>query len=92
MPREVDLLIPLPEQLSITVDQLALVGRHIKSMPGLLLAILRPDLSVTLTESVGKKAKVLQSMVKQLKVKVCVEPVRAEKVLRTADRGAIPHL
>ncbi len=51
-------------------------------VPGLLLAILRPDLVVTLTESVGKKAKVLQSIVKQLKLKVRVEPVRAEKVLQ----------
>src|SRR5262245_44375898 len=39
-------------------------------IPGLLLAILRPDLTVTLTESVGKKAKVLQTMVRDLKVKV----------------------
>jgi len=50
-------------------------------MPGLGLAILRPDLSVALTESIGKKAKVLAEIVKQLGVKVRVEGVRAESLL-----------
>lgn len=51
-------------------------------VPGLLLAILRPDLSVTLTESIGKKARALADMVKRLKVRARVEPVRAEKILK----------
>ncbi len=51
-------------------------------VPGLVLALLRPDLSITLTESVGKKAKVLATIVKNLKVKVRVEDVRAEQVLK----------
>jgi 16S rRNA (guanine527-N7)-methyltransferase len=65
-------------------------------VPGLLLALLRPDLSVTLTESVGKKAKVLVDIVKQLRVKVRVEAVRAEHVLKderfdvTIARGVGP--
>jgi 16S rRNA (guanine527-N7)-methyltransferase len=65
-------------------------------VPGLLLALLRPDLSVTLTESVGKKAKVLADIVKQLGVKVRVEGVRAEQVLKderfdaTIARGVGP--
>ncbi len=51
-------------------------------VPGLVLALLRPDLSITLTESVGKKAKVLATFVKNLKVKVSVEDVRAEQVFK----------
>src|SRR3954453_8484792 len=34
-------------------------------VPGLLLALLRPDLTVTLTESIGKKAKVLADIVQK---------------------------
>jgi 16S rRNA (guanine527-N7)-methyltransferase len=65
-------------------------------VPGLVLAILRPDLDVTLTESVGKKAKVLSEIVKKLKVRVRVESLRAEKVLAkhrydvTVARGVGP--
>jgi 16S rRNA (guanine527-N7)-methyltransferase len=65
-------------------------------VPGLLLALLRPDLTVTLTESIGKKAKVLTDMVRQLGVKVRVEAVRAEQVLKqerfdvTIARGVGP--
>lgn len=51
-------------------------------VPGLVLALLRPDLTVTLTESIGKKAKALADIVKQLGVKVRVEAVRAEAVLK----------
>jgi 16S rRNA (guanine527-N7)-methyltransferase len=51
-------------------------------VPGLLLALLRPDLHVTLTESVGKKAKVLDDIVERLGVKVRVAAVRAEAVLQ----------
>jgi 16S rRNA (guanine527-N7)-methyltransferase len=50
-------------------------------VPGLLLAILRPDLQVTLTESIGKKAKALAEITRRLKVKVRVEATRAEKLL-----------
>jgi 16S rRNA (guanine527-N7)-methyltransferase len=65
-------------------------------VPGLLLALLRPDLSVTLTESIGKKAKVLADIVQKLGVKVRVEGVRAENVLKderfdvTIARGVGP--
>jgi len=65
-------------------------------VPGLLLALLRPDLSMTLTESVGKKAKVLADIVKQLRVKIRVEGARAEQVLKderfdvTIARGVGP--
>jgi 16S rRNA (guanine527-N7)-methyltransferase len=50
-------------------------------VPGIPLAILRPDLTITLTESIGKKAKVLADMVKQLKLPIRVEPRRAEKIM-----------
>lgn len=65
-------------------------------VPGLTVAIVRPDLAVTLTESVGKKAKVLTDIVRKLGVKVRVEGVRAEKILRnerfdaTIARGVGP--
>jgi 16S rRNA (guanine527-N7)-methyltransferase len=65
-------------------------------VPGLLLALLRPDLAVTLTESIGKKAKVLADMVQKLGAKVRVEGVRAEQILKqerfdaTIARGVGP--
>jgi 16S rRNA (guanine527-N7)-methyltransferase len=67
-------------------------------VPGLPLTILRPDLAVTLTESVGKKAKVLVDIVRQLGVKVRVEGVRSERVFQderfdaTIARGVGPLL
>ena len=51
-------------------------------VPGVVLAILRPDLAITLTESVGKKAKVLNDIVKKLGLKVRVIDARAETVLK----------
>lgn len=65
-------------------------------VPGLLLAILRPDLSLTLTESIGKKAKVLSTIVKELGVPARVEAARAEAILKeerfdaTIARGVGP--
>jgi 16S rRNA (guanine527-N7)-methyltransferase len=50
-------------------------------VPGLTLAILRPDLDVTLAESTQKKANVLKSIAGSLKLPVRVEAERAEKVL-----------
>jgi len=50
-------------------------------VPGIPLAILRPDLDVTLCESVGKKAKVLESMAKELDLSMGVYNERAEKLL-----------
>lgn len=50
-------------------------------VPGLLLAILRDDLDLTLCDSVGKKAKVLQSMVAELGLRVGVHHERAEHLL-----------
>ena len=56
-------------------------------VPGVILAVCRPDLRVTLCESVGKKAKVLQSMIDELSLPTEVFGVRVEELLqlRTFD-------
>jgi 16S rRNA (guanine527-N7)-methyltransferase len=50
-------------------------------VPGLILAICRPDLRVSVCESVQKKAKVVESMVTELSLPVSVYACRAEEVL-----------
>ncbi len=50
-------------------------------VPGIILAILRPDIEVSLCESVQKKAKVLDSIVTELKMSVPVHHCRAESLL-----------
>lgn len=50
-------------------------------VPGIVLAILRPDLSVSLSESTQKKAKAVESIVADLSLRVRVFPSRAEEVL-----------
>lgn len=57
-------------------------------VPGLLLALLRPDIHVELTESIGKKATALRDMVEQLGVNVKIHPVRLEQVL---ERTRAPY-
>jgi 16S rRNA (guanine527-N7)-methyltransferase len=56
-------------------------------VPGLIMAICRPDLRMCLAESTQKKARVLQSMVDELGLSVEVFAVRAEELLelRTFD-------
>ena len=49
--------------------------------PGILLAILRDDLDVSLCDSVGKKAKVLESIARELNLSSAVFAARAEHVL-----------
>ena len=51
-------------------------------VPGIPLAILRPDLTVALAESTGKKANVLTSIVKETDLKVTVYAARADDVLK----------
>jgi 16S rRNA (guanine527-N7)-methyltransferase len=51
-------------------------------VPGLLLAILRPDLSVSLCDSVAKKAKATQDIVDQMQLPVAVYPERVQSVLQ----------
>jgi 16S rRNA (guanine527-N7)-methyltransferase len=50
-------------------------------VPGVVLAILRPDLSVSLCESTQKKARAVEAMVAELDLPVRVFPNRAEEVL-----------
>lgn len=50
-------------------------------VPGIPLAILRPDLRVSLAESVGKKAKALEEVVAELRLPVTVFAERAERLL-----------
>jgi 16S rRNA (guanine527-N7)-methyltransferase len=50
-------------------------------VPGLLLAILRPDLEISLSDGVGKKAKALDAMVAELSLSIPVYQCRAEALL-----------
>jgi len=50
-------------------------------VPGVVLAIVRPDLKVTLCDSVGKKARAVESMLKELGLESPVLPFRAEEIL-----------
>ncbi len=58
-------------------------------VPGLLLAILRPDVTVHLCDSVQKKARVVQEIAKDLKLNVMVLAERAESHLRDYRYDAI---
>src|SRR3954466_13007770 len=58
-------------------------------VPGVVLAIVRPDLKVTLCDSVAKKARVVESIVNELGLEVPVLPVRAEQVLEDARFDAL---
>ena len=51
-------------------------------VPGIPLAIIRPDLTVALAESTGKKANVLTSIVQKTGLNVTVYSARAEDVLK----------
>src|SRR4051812_15858007 len=50
-------------------------------VPGVVVAILRPDLSISLCESTQKKARAVEEMVNELGLPVRVYPNRAEEVL-----------
>lgn len=50
-------------------------------VPGIPLAILRPDLQVSLCDSVGKKARAIDGLVRQLKLPIPVHAARAQDVL-----------
>ncbi|MEE8452945.1 MAG: 16S rRNA (guanine(527)-N(7))-methyltransferase RsmG [Thermoguttaceae bacterium] len=50
-------------------------------VPGVVLAVLRPDLDVSLSESVGKKARAVADIVEKLRLDVPVFHARAENVL-----------
>jgi 16S rRNA (guanine527-N7)-methyltransferase len=50
-------------------------------VPGIVLAILRNDLEVTLSESIGKKAAALSEMIESLELPVAIHNARAEDLL-----------
>jgi 16S rRNA (guanine527-N7)-methyltransferase len=52
-------------------------------VPGIVLAILRPDLRITVCESVGKKARAVQAIVNELGLPVAAYHARAEELLGT---------
>lgn len=58
-------------------------------VPGILLKMLRPDLKVSLAESVQKKARVLQSIVQDLDLDITVHAARAEAVLKEQQFDAL---
>jgi 16S rRNA (guanine527-N7)-methyltransferase len=58
-------------------------------VPGVVLAVLRPDLSVSLSESTQKKARAVEAMVRELGLSVPVHATRAEEVLQITTFGAL---
>lgn len=54
-------------------------------VPGMVLAIIRPDLDVTLCDSVTKKAKAIAEIAKTLKLPVAIAHARAQEVLEVAS-------
>jgi 16S rRNA (guanine527-N7)-methyltransferase len=78
---------------SLELANLIATGRRVLDVgagggvPGIVMAIVRPDLRMTLAESTQKKARVLQSMVDELGLAIEVFGVRAEELLelRTFD-------
>lgn len=58
-------------------------------VPGVVLAVLRPDLDLCLCESVGKKAKVLEQIVAELELPVAVHHARAEHLLEEFSFDAV---
>jgi 16S rRNA (guanine527-N7)-methyltransferase len=51
-------------------------------VPGVVLAIVRPDLKVTLSESVGKKARAVREIIESLRLPTPVHAGRAEDLLQ----------
>ncbi|MDX1946469.1 MAG: 16S rRNA (guanine(527)-N(7))-methyltransferase RsmG [Pirellulaceae bacterium] len=58
-------------------------------VPGLLLAIVRPDLRVSLCDSVGKKIKVVDEISRALGLETTTFPFRAEEVLEDTRYDAL---
>ncbi|MCE9525251.1 MAG: 16S rRNA (guanine(527)-N(7))-methyltransferase RsmG [Planctomycetales bacterium] len=58
-------------------------------VPGLLLAILRPDLTIHLCDSVQKKMKVVEAIARDLHLNVTVFPTRAEEQLKETRYDAV---
>jgi 16S rRNA (guanine527-N7)-methyltransferase len=50
-------------------------------VPGVVLAILRPDLEMSLCESIAKKARAVEDIVRELRLSIAVYHARAEQLL-----------
>jgi len=78
---------------SLTVAELLEQGEHVLDLgtgggvPGIILAIVRPDLHVTLSDSVAKKAAAVQDIVASLGLPIRVEHARGEALLAPEARG-----
>ncbi|HEY4309632.1 MAG TPA: 16S rRNA (guanine(527)-N(7))-methyltransferase RsmG [Pirellulales bacterium] len=58
-------------------------------VPGIVLAIIRPDVHVTLSESIGKKARAVEEIVQVLALPTVVHHGRAEELLARAKFQAL---
>ncbi len=58
-------------------------------VPGVVLTIVRPDLKVTLCDSVAKKARAVEAIVKDLGLEAPVMPFRAEELLEDTRYDAL---
>jgi len=58
-------------------------------VPGVVLAIVRPDLKMTLCDSVAKKVRAVESIVKELGLEAPVMPFRAEELLEDTRYDAL---
>jgi 16S rRNA (guanine527-N7)-methyltransferase len=56
-------------------------------VPGIVLAILRPDLQIELCDSTGKKALALSEMVRELRLDIPVHHNKAETILAACGKG-----
>ena len=66
----------------IPADQSVLDVGSGGGVPGIVLAVTRPDLNVSMAESVGKKAKARKDICRKLKLSIPVHAARAEDVLK----------
>ncbi len=82
------------------VDSLAIAGNLGESekildvgtgggVPGIVLAVVRPDLHVSLCDSVGKKARAVADIVDQLELNVPVYPENVQQVLQAWSGDAL---
>jgi 16S rRNA (guanine527-N7)-methyltransferase len=56
-------------------------------VPGIILAILRPDLQIELCDATGKKALALSEIVQELRLEIPVHHSKAETILATRSKG-----
>lgn len=77
-----DLIDSLRLSDQIAADQTILDVGSGGGVPGIILAIIRPDLNIALAESVGKKARVLTDITGRMDLGLPIHAARGEDVLR----------